>query len=150
MQQRYFSVALELKEKWFENAAKGKLEQMKFMYKIIKEKGVEEDIKKWRNSYDYTILMEASMSGHVNVLKWLIQELQFDVNEYISGGWSALHFAAIHNRMESARLLLNLGAQHFRTYIRGKPLGKTPLDYAKEYGNKEMQKLLECAKIIRM
>ena len=49
----------------------------------MKQKGVEEDIKKWRNSYDYTILMEASMSGHVNVLKWLIQELQFDVNELL-------------------------------------------------------------------
>ena len=142
MLQHYFSVVLDLKERWFEKARKGKLEQMKFIYKIMKEKGVEEDIKKWRNSNDRTILMEASLSGNLNVLKWLIQELQFDVNKQNNYGWSALHFAAIYNRIQCARFLLDIGSQHLRSYV--SPSGKTPLDYAKEYGNIEMQRLLEC------
>ena len=137
----YFSLALDLKERWFEKARKGSLEQMKLIYKIMKEKGVEENIKKWRNSNDRTILMEASLCGNLNVLKWLIQELQFDVNKQNSYGWSALHFAAIYNRIECARFLRDIGSHYLRSYVR--PSGKTPLDYAKEYGNIEMQKLLE-------
>ena len=142
MFQHYFSVALHLKERWFKKARKGRLKQMKFIYKIMKENGVEEDIKKWRNSGDRTILMEASLSGNINILKWLIQELHFDVNKQNNYGWSALHFAAIYNRIECAQFLVDIGSLHLRSYLR--PSGKTPLDYAKEYGNIEMQKLLEC------
>ena len=130
-----FLISLDLKKEWFENAKGGNLENMKYTYKIIKERGNEEVIKKWRGPYHRTILMEATRLGRQNILKWLVQEFQFDVNEQSSNGSTALHIAAYHNQLECARLLLDLGSQHLKDQ-----LGITPLDVAKE---EEMQKLLE-------
>ena len=130
-----FQTALDLKKEWFEAAKGGNLENMEHIYKIIKEKGNEEDIKEWRGPYYSTILMEATRLGRQNILKWLVQEFQFDVNEQSSNGSTALHIAAYYNQLECARLLLDLGSQHLKDQ-----LGITPLDVAKE---EEMQKLLE-------
>ena len=124
-----------MKKEWFENAKGGNLENMRCIYKIIKENGNEEYIKKWRGPYHRTILMEATRLGRQNIIKWLLQEFQFDVNEQSSNGSTALHIAAYHNQMECARLLLDLGSQQLKDLF-----GNIPLDVAKE---KEMQKLLE-------
>ena len=145
MTQHYFSIALDLKEEWFKNAKEGNLDNMKNIYKIMKEKGLEEDIKDWRGSFDYTILMEATRRGRPNVVRWLLHELKFDVNEQQSHGFTGLYFtglsngfclhvAALYNRMECARLLLDAGAQHLKNTS-----GQTPLDCAK---TEEMQELL--------
>ena len=99
---------------------------------------MEENIKKWRGTYDNTILIQASWCGSSNVLRWLLHDLKFDVNEQLSNGTTALHVAAIHNQMECARLLLNVGSKHLKM-----PLGDTPLDYAKRHGYKDMQRLIE-------
>ena len=111
---------------------------MKNIYKVIKEKGIEKDINQWRNSDDRTILMETTFMGKENILRWLLHELKFDVNEQNSFGDTVLHVAALHNRMECARLLLDVGSQLLKNQY-----GRTPLDYAKEYGHKEMQRLIE-------
>ena len=108
---------------------------MKYIYQIIKENGIEEDVKDWRD-YSITILMVATRRA--NVLKWLTPELLFDVKEEDSDGDTALHYAAMKNEIECARLLLDSGSQHLK-----RRWGTTPLDYAKSRGNKEMEILFE-------
>ena len=127
-----------MEEKWFENAREGYLDNMKNIYKIMKEKGNEEDIKDWRGYADRTILQEATISGRQNVLRWLLHELKFDVNDQDRYGNTALHYAAYNNQMECARLLLDAGSKHLKDRS-----GITPLDDAKRYGYKEMQRLIE-------
>ena len=128
----YFAIALDLKKEWFYNARKGNLENMKYIYKIMKEKGIEEDMKEWRSNIDFTmsdetILMTATRFGSQNVLKWLLQELKFDVNEQNCDGDTALHYAANYYQVECARLLLDLGSQHLKI----RP-DNNPLDWANE------------------
>ena len=104
----------------------------------MKEKGIEEDIKQWRDDDYDTILLAATMMGRKNIIRWLLHELKFDVNEQNSYGETALHFTAIFNQMERARLLLDAGSQLLKDRS-----GNTPLDYAKRCGYKEMKRLLE-------
>ena len=79
----------------------------------MKEKESEEDIKKWMY-FGVTILMWAAMNGRPNVLKWLICELNFEINEQNIYGGTALHLATSNNQMECAKLLLELGSQHLK------------------------------------
>ena len=54
-------------------------------------------------------------------------------------GWTPLHYAARWNRVDSANLLLNYGAElKLRDFS-----GRTPLDLAKEYESQEMVSYLE-------
>ena len=138
MTQHYFSIALDLKYEWFDNAGKGNIDNMKYIYKLMKEKGMEEDIKQWRYHGDFTILQEATRKGSENVLRWLLHELNFDVNEQNRHGYTALHWAAIRNQMECARLLLDAGSLNLKNQR-----GITPLDWAKSQGHTEMQRLIE-------
>ena len=110
---------------------------MKYIYKILKEIGTEEDINEWRY-YGVTVLMLATMNGRPNVLKWLIHELKSDVNEQNIYGGSALHLATSNNQMECARVLLDLGSQLLKNES-----GNTPLDCAIVAENKQMKNLLE-------
>ena len=150
---------------------------MKYIYKRMKEKGIETDIKEWRyDNFNSTILMVAVMSlrmSQSHVLRWLLHDLQFDVNEKDILGQTALHMAAfncplqnerlsglysfifdidqstarqnalIHNQMECAKLLLDAGALHLKAPSTPFSHGGTPLDAAKRHGCKEMQELLE-------
>ena len=116
----------------------GNLKNMKNIYKIMKEKGMEEDIKEWRYYSNYTVLIRAARSGSEDVLRWLLNELKLDVNKQNSNGDIALHSAAFCNQMESARLLLDAGSLQKKNRF-----GDTPLDDAKRRGFKEMQVLIE-------
>ena len=82
--------------------------------------------------------MEAARLRRANVLRWLIHEFKFDVNEQDRCGFTALHFAAYVNQMECARLLLDVGSQNLKD-----KWGRTPLDYAKILLHKEMKNLIE-------
>ena len=150
-----------MEEKWFENAREGYLDNMKNIYKIMKEKGIEEYVKEWRDEREdegmdgweftsTTILIEATRHGRPNVVRWLLHELKVDVNEqnshpmyypspgepdFIQNSDTALHIAARNNQIECARLLLDAGSQHLENEI-----GSTPLEYAKH--NEEMQDLI--------
>ena len=109
----------------------------------MKEKGNEKDIEEWRylhgpnGRFDETILIEATSFGRLNILRWLLHELKFDVNEQNKNGDIALHVAVSHNQMDCARLLLDVGSQHLKNRW-----GNTPLDYAKKNGHKEMKSLI--------
>ena len=111
---------------------------MKNIYKVIKEKGIEKDINQWRNSDDRTILMETTFMGKENILRWLLHENKFDVNEQNSRGITALHYGTLFNETECARLLIDAGSQNLKDRR-----GKTPLDDAKRKKHKEMQRLIE-------
>ena len=88
----------------------------------MKEKGIEKDIKLWRDSDNYTILMVASWNGRLNILKWLLQEVKCDVNEQNSYFQTALHCAARNNQMECARLLLKQGSNLYNFNLATSPL----------------------------
>ena len=103
----------------------------------MKEKGIAEDIKVWRNSIDRPILLEATKWGKENILRWLLQELKFDVNEQNNNGITALHLAAYSNQMECARFLLDAGSQNLKDHW-----GLTPLDEAFRRGHTEIQNLI--------
>ena len=134
MQLHYISIDLDLKNEWFDNARDGNIEGMLGIYRIMKEKGAEEDIKRWKNPHflnDHTILMRATLWGRPNVTKWQKQELKVDVNEQNRDGNTALHVAALNNHLGCARLLLNGGSQLLKDGD-----GDIPLCYAKKWGYK--------------
>lgn len=56
MAQHYFLITLDLKYEWFDNAGKGNIINMKYIYKLMNEKGMEKDIKQWRYHGYYTIV----------------------------------------------------------------------------------------------
>ena len=126
----------------------GNLEAMKAIYKIMENKGMGEEIKKWRDSSDDTALIKATRFGRVKIVEWLLEEVKVDVNEKRIIGDTALHTAARCNQLPCARVLLKHQAKLFKTYW-----GETPLDelyiggqeegYRIIGGRKEMENLLK-------
>ena len=121
----------------------------------MKEKRIEEEMKEWRANFDFmmsgeTVVMRAMKINESsderrfrsqNVIRWLLQELRFDVNEQTWNGDTALHCAVYYNEVELARLFLDLGAQQLKNNQ-----DKTPLEWAKEcaiWKSEEMINLLE-------
>lgn len=115
---------------------------MKEIYEIIKKKGMEEDIKKWRDSNDLTVLMKATSHGKNEVVEWLLEIVQVDVNEQGStgfyAGWSALHLAAFCDQISCAHILLRYQAAYFVSRS-----NYTPFYLAEENGHIEIKYLLE-------
>ena len=134
----YIFIALDLNNKWFDNAGKGELEAMKKIYETMKERGIEEAIKGWRRHGNSTILTWATSLGRSNILEWVIKELEIDVNEQNSSGWTALHVAAYYNQLSCARVLLRCNPQLLKSRQ-----GNTPLDDAKIQGHKEIEHLIK-------
>ena len=54
----------------------------------------------------------AEMVGSKDVIEYLVTN-GFPVDEKSSGGWTALHYAAIHGKLENATVLLEHGADFF-------------------------------------
>jgi len=127
-----------LKNEWITSARIGNLEKMKNIYKIIKENLNEEDIKDWRIGSFIILIRVTGILAKEGILRWLLHELKFDVNEKNSYGNTALHLAAFSNQTECARFLLASGSKHLKDRW-----GNTPLDIAKRDGHKEMQILIE-------
>ena len=133
-----FLIDLDLKIEWFKYTTSGKLEGMKAFYKIMKNKEKEKDIKKWRDSFGSTVLMNATFNGRVEIVEWLLDELKVDVNEQRMNGWSALHFAARLNEISCAHVLLKHHAAILNDHS-----GLDPLDWAKIRRYEEMENLIE-------
>lgn len=72
------------------------------------KKGINIDI---RNQMSHTALMRAAYGGHPDVVKFLINE-GADINiSTWEEGYTALYFAVIKNRLETAKLLVEKGAK---------------------------------------
>ena len=128
-----------MKKAWFTNAGHGDLENMKLIYEIIKERGVEGSIKAWRSGdFDNTVSMKATMEGRTNILRWLIQELKVDINEQNNVGQTALHVAAYKNQLDCAQIILERDPQFLKDLW-----NDTPLDDAKKTKHKYIEELLE-------
>ena len=74
---------------------------------------------------------QAAAEGHLDVLKYFIEELHFDVNKKDDAGWTLLHWGAKFNQPEVVKYLVSVGAD---VSIKNND-GKTPLDLAKSEGN---------------
>ena len=126
-------------KKWFDNAKSGNLKAMKAIYKIMKNKEKEEDIKKWRSPHGWTALRNATVYRRVEIVEWLLDEVKVDINEQVMIGYhSALHLAARANKISCARVLLKHHAAILKDHE-----GLTPLDEAKRCGYKEMENLIK-------
>lgn len=62
-----------------------------------------------KGAYKTTALMEASVQGNVDVMRFLIEN-GADVNLVDKDGWTALMGATVERRLESVKLLLEVGA----------------------------------------
>ena len=136
---KLFVIDLDLRTKWIVNAEEGMLEGMKEIYKTLKNRGREEEIKKWRYFYGDTVLIRAIFYGRVEIVEWLLEKVKVDVNDQGLIGRTALHVAALYNQIPCARALLGYNAALLEDRY-----GDTPLDHARsmvEY--KEMQNLLK-------
>ena len=134
----YMYIALDFENEWFDYAGNGNLEGMKKIYETMKERGVEAAIKGWRRNGNSTILTWATSFGRPNILEWVIKELEIDVNEQNSSGWTALHVAAYYNQLECVRVLL----RHKPLLLKSRQ-GNTPLDDAKIQGHKGIEHLIQ-------
>ncbi|MBU0590046.1 MAG: ankyrin repeat domain-containing protein [Gammaproteobacteria bacterium] len=87
-----------------------------------------------RNSQDESPLMIASLKGHLDIVRKLI-ERDADVNKT---GWTPLHYAATGGDVAVIRLLL----EHSAYIDASSPNGSTPLMMAAMYGTASAVKLL--------
>ena len=95
----------DLKRRWLENAKEGNLQDMKEVYQQLQNNGLQKEVKNFKDSDGNTALMEAIVSGHLDICQWLVRENLVDVNSKDNGGWNALHVAARVDRPEIAQFL---------------------------------------------
>jgi hypothetical protein len=84
--------------------------------------------------YYYTPLMVASERGHVEVVRWLVDQ-GADVNEVVFGDETALTFAIEWGHVEVVRLLVERGAD-LPSVVKEEGDHTTPLILACEYGHR--------------
>lgn len=92
-------------------------------------------------------LHAASLYGDLELVKYLIETMQMDVNyqwdDTLRAGTTALHMTAVGNHVDVASYLLERGADvHVRDKGATTGSGLTPMHYAAAYGNLEMAMLL--------
>ena len=80
---------------------------MREIYEELRRKGLQQELKNWKDSSGKTALMRATVGGHHDICQWLLKQDLVDVNSKNFEGWNALHFAANFYRTEIISLLLN-------------------------------------------
>ena len=90
-------------------------------------------------------LHAAALYGNLELVKYLIETMQMDVNykdtSFLSSGNTALHMTAVGNHVDVASYLLERGADvHARDRVKNsrEDIGLTAMHYAAAYGNLEM------------
>jgi ankyrin repeat protein len=66
-------------------------------------------IDSYRNSRGATLLIVAAMAGHVDVVRYLLEERRADANESDNRGWTALHYACAYRKEDICMILLDQG-----------------------------------------
>jgi ankyrin repeat protein len=59
---------------------------------------------------DSSMLLVAVDSGYLNICKFLVEEVEVDINRITRGGETAMHRACYRNRPEIIRYLISKGA----------------------------------------
>ena len=91
------------------------------------------------NMYGWTALHKASLKGHLEIVRVLVEEGNADVNAQTVDGTSALMFSVTGNRREVAQYLLEKGADANLLTVGGKSATK----FAEEKGHHECLHMLE-------
>nr|CAI5817866.1 unnamed protein product [Callosobruchus analis] len=81
-----------------------------------------------RNKADYNLLHLAASEGHLDLVRFLVDDLKFDVNDSNRDGLTALHCAARKKDRNMCTLLLNFGSN---CEAKDK-FGRMPSDYCPE------------------
>jgi len=97
-----------------------------------------------KNKYGQTALFVAAIRNNVDLANLLLAN-SANVNSGDFEGATALYYAAWKNSVNVARLLLRYSANLHATAVRGYWGGKTPLQVAELYRNREMVELLRNA-----
>lgn len=104
------------------------------LFQYLMENNVDTAIQlPWESTLTY-----AAHYGNYNVVRFLLENNHFSVDELDPRGNTALIVAAQHNRLDIAKFLLDFGASKSFT----DSTGKTAYDYAMEKGYAEIAELL--------
>ena len=130
-----------MKEKWFDYASRGNLQEMQKIYEEISTRGLQRELESWKDSsyYEHTALVLATEHGHLDVCQWLVRKDLVNVHKKSKGYGNALHFAAKYNRPEIARFLLEETDIDINEQTDG---GNTALHFAACDNNIEVTRIL--------
>jgi|GEM_PF-1730184 len=106
----------------------GDIDYLKYTFQHRKSKAI-----------DYSAALQlAAQRGQLNIVKYMLEELNADINSSTNEGETALIFAATKNHLKVAEYLLDKGAN----IDKAKSDGKTAITVATVNGNAEMVNLL--------
>ena len=98
-----------MEQKWLENAKVGNLNDMKEIFQRLRNIGLLQEVKNFKDSDDATALFthgDTTENEHLDICQFLVRGDLVDVNSRNVIGCNALHWAAINNQPEIAKLLL--------------------------------------------
>ena len=79
---------------------------MQEIYQEWTRRGLQRELKNWKDSSGTTALMRATVGGQLDICQWLLKHDLVDVKSKNFEGWNALHFAANFYRTEIISFLL--------------------------------------------
>ena len=98
-----------MEQKWLENAKVGNLNDMKEIFQRLRNIGLLQEVKNFKDSDDATALFthgDTTENEHLDICQFLVRGDLVDVNSRNVIGCNALHWAAINNQPEIAKWLL--------------------------------------------
>lgn len=116
--------------------AKGQFETVK----ILSSRGAN----LWlRNARGDLPVHEASASGRIELVEWLLQQKPNHINTSSNDGRTILHIAAGNDNIDMCKMLIELGADVNGVYRNTKNIVKTPLDCALQKGFRSTAKYIQ-------
>jgi ankyrin repeat protein len=116
--------------------AKGQFETVK----ILNSRGAN----LWlRNARGDLPVHEASASGRIELVEWLLQQKPNHINSSSNDGRTILHIAAGNDNIDMCKMLIEMGADVNAVYRNAKNVVKTPLDCALQKGFRSTAKFVQ-------